>query len=30
LPYVPPSCPIGTVLGLNWPQPTPTELINLT
>ncbi len=29
LPFVPPECPIGTVLGLNWPQPTATELTNL-
>jgi hypothetical protein len=29
LPFVPPSCPIAAVLGLNWPQPTPTELANL-
>jgi len=29
LPFVPPTCPEGTVLGLNWPQPTSTELTNL-
>lgn len=28
-PFVPPVCPIGGVLGLNWPQPTMTELTNL-
>jgi uncharacterized protein (TIGR03437 family) len=28
-PFVPPVCPIGGVLGLNWPQPTTTELTNL-
>jgi len=29
LPFVPPLCPEGTVLGLNWPRPTSTELTNL-
>jgi uncharacterized protein (TIGR03437 family) len=29
LPYVPPTCGIGAVLGLNWPQPTAVELTNL-
>lgn len=28
-PYMPPLCLIPAVLGLNWPQPTATELTNL-
>jgi hypothetical protein len=28
-PFVPPECPENPALGLNWPQPTPTELTNL-
>jgi hypothetical protein len=27
--FVPPACPMPEVLGLRWPQPTPTELANL-
>jgi len=29
-PFVPPTCPIPAVLGLHYPQPTTTELGNLT
>jgi hypothetical protein len=28
-PFLPPTCPIPLVLGLQWPQPTPGELANL-
>jgi uncharacterized protein (TIGR03437 family) len=28
-PFVPPECPENLALGLNWPQPTSTELTNL-
>jgi hypothetical protein len=27
--FVPPACPVPEVLGLRWPQPTPTELAAL-
>jgi hypothetical protein len=27
--FVPPACPMPEVLGLRWPQPTPTELASL-
>jgi hypothetical protein len=27
--FVPPACPMPEVLGLRWPQPTPTELAGL-
>ena len=27
--FVPPACPMPEVLGLRWPQPTPTELTSL-
>ena len=28
-PFVPPTCPIPSVLGFQWPQPTAMELTNL-
>ncbi len=30
MPFVPPECSENPALGLNWPQPTPEELTNLT